>query len=103
EQPIPNLLVMTGVPAVYRSFATVEAIMDTTFWHEEVEDDVHDHWSSRPHLAERMRLVMVLLNFLETSKSTKVLLLSGDVHVGALGQIWYERKELGLTQIISSG
>jgi hypothetical protein len=104
-QAIPNLLVMAGVPVVYRSFATVEAIMDATPSHEEVEDDVHDHWSSRPHLAERMRLVMVLLNFLEkpAQKNCKAILLSGDVHVGALGQIWNERKCIGMTQIISSG
>lgn len=100
-----NLLVMAGVPVVYRSFATVEAVIDKTPWHEEIEDDVHDHWSSRPHLAERMRLVMVLLNFLEQNKPNgcKAVLLSGDVHVGALGQIWYERKELGITQVVSSG
>lgn len=109
KQKIQNLLVMTGVPVVYRSFASVEAIMDATLWHEELEDDVYDHWSSRPHLAERMRLVMVLLNFLQSQKDDtgkcqcKGVLLSGDVHVGALGQIWYEREELGLTQIISTG
>jgi hypothetical protein len=87
--------------------------MDTTPWHEEIADDVHDHWSSRSHQAERMRLVMVLLNFLEEQKNLnagddkgqlcKAVLLSGDVHVGALGQLWCERKELGLTQVISSG
>lgn len=100
-----NLLVLTGVPAVYRSFAAVEAAMDTTPWHEELEDDVHDHWSSRTHLAERMRLVMVLLNFLElpSQAKCKAILLSGDVHVGALGQIWNAHKRIGLTQLISSG
>lgn len=109
SEKIPNLLVMTGVPVVYRSFAAVEAIMDATFWHEELEDDVHDHWSSRPHLAERMRLIAVLIKFLHSQKDEagkcqcKGVLLSGDVHVGAVGQIWNEREELGLTQIISSG
>lgn len=111
RQKIPNLLVMAGVPAVYRSFKTVESIMDTTPWHEEIEDDVHDHWSARSHEAERMRLIMVLLNFLAAQKELrkdaeapcKGVLLSGDVHVGALGQFWCERKELGLTQVISSG
>lgn len=109
KEKIANLLVMAGVPVVYRSFAMVEAIMDKTPWHEETEDDVHDHWSSRPHLAERIRLVMVLLNFLRMQKDgagkcqCKGVLLSGDVHVGALGQIWNEREELGLTQIISTG
>lgn len=102
---IRNLLVMTGVPVVYRSFSAVEAIIDTTPWNEEIEDDVHDHWSSRPHLAERMRLVMVLLNFLEQHQADKckAVLLSGDVHVGALGQLWDARKELGITQVIASG
>ncbi len=100
---VANLLVMTGVPVVYRSFAKIEATMDGTFWHEELEDDVHDHWSSRPHLAERMKLVMVLMNFLKSHAGCKAVLLSGDVHVGALGQLWDERQALGLTQIISSG
>lgn len=104
-QAIPNLLVMAGVPVVYRSFAKVESVMDTTPWHEEVEDDVHDHWSSRPHLAERMRLVMVLQNFLinQAQKDCKTILLSGDVHVGALGQIWNEHLRIGMTQLVSSG
>jgi hypothetical protein len=104
-QPVKNLLVMVGVPAIYRSFATVEAVYDTTPWHEELEDDIHDHWSAKPHHAERIKLVMVLLDFLERHKAdkTKGVLLSGDVHVGALGQVWNERRQLGLTQVISTG
>ena len=104
-ESVRNLLVLTGVPVVYRSFSAVEAVIDTTPWNEEIEDDVHDHWSSRSHLAERMRLVMVLLNFLEqhTADKCKAVLLSGDVHVGALGQLWHARKELGITQVIASG
>lgn len=105
SQRVSNLLVMTGVPAVYRSFAAVEKILDTTPWQEELEDDVHDHWSARAHQAERMRLVMVLLNFLELTAAPqcKALILSGDVHVGALGQIWNARTKMGLTQVIASG
>ncbi|MBI3881844.1 MAG: alkaline phosphatase family protein [Verrucomicrobia bacterium] len=105
-EPVKNLLVMVGVPAIYRSFATVEAVYDTTPWHEELEDDIHDHWSAKPHHAERIRLVMVLLKFLEDRKATdktKGVLLSGDVHVGALGQVWNERRQVGLTQVISTG
>ena len=100
---VKNLLVLAGVPVVYRSFATVETVYDATPWHEELEDDIHDHWSAKPHHAERIRLVMVLLNFLERHPAAKGVLLSGDVHVGALGQIWNERRQLGLTQVISSG
>jgi len=104
-KPVKNLLVMVGVPVIYRSFATVESVYDTTPWHEELEDDIHDHWSAKPHHAERIRLVMVLLDFLEKHKAdkTKGVLLSGDVHVGALGQVWNERRQVGLTQVISTG
>jgi phosphodiesterase/alkaline phosphatase D-like protein len=102
---VKNLLVMVGVPAIYRSFATVESAYDTTPWHEELEDDIHDHWSAKKHHDERIRLIMVLLNFLEEHKldQTKGVLLSGDVHVGALGQVWNERRQVGLTQVISTG
>ena len=99
-----SLLVMTGVPAVYRSFANVEKYMDATPWHEELEDDLHDHWTAKLHQTERLKLIMVLLNFLEKHPDKcRGVLLSGDVHVGGLGQIWDERRKVGLTQIISSG
>ena len=105
NEPVKNLLVMVGVPAIYRSFSSVESIYDVTPWHEELEDDIHDHWSAKPHHDERIKLVMVLLNFLEAHKNdkTKGVLLSGDVHVGALGQVWNERRQVGLTQVISTG
>jgi hypothetical protein len=103
--PIKNLLVMTGLPVVYRSFATVEKLFESTPWRESLEDDVQDHWSTTGHQAERMRLVMVLLNFLAApaQSKTKGVLLSGDVHVGALGQIRDAQRQVGLTQVISSG
>jgi len=103
--PVRNLLIMTGLPVVYRSFATVEKLFENTPWHEELEDDVQDHWSTTGHQAERMRLVMVLLNFLAepARREAKAVLLSGDVHVGALGRIWDENRQIGMTQVISSG
>ncbi len=104
-QTVKNLLVLSGLPPIYRSFASVETLYDATPWHEELEDDIHDHWSAKPHHSERIRLVMVLLDFLERHKDdkTKGVLLSGDVHVGALGQAWNERRQVGLTQVTSSG
>jgi len=109
NEVVKNLLIMSGVPVVYRSFATVEKLFDATPWHEELEDDVQDHWSATSHQAERMKLVMVFLNFLkakqdkQTTTPLRGILLSGDVHVGALGQIWDASRKVGLTQIISSG
>ena len=50
---------------------------------EELEDDVHDHWSSRPHLAERMRLIAVLAllaGFAGSSSSSRDLKVSRTQH-----------------------
>jgi phosphodiesterase/alkaline phosphatase D-like protein len=108
NEEVKNLLILSGVPVVYRSFATVEKLFDTTPWHEELEDDVQDHWSATSHQAERMRFVMTFLKFLEEKRTQnktvpRSVILSGDVHVGALGQVWDESRKIGLTQIISSG
>jgi hypothetical protein len=109
NESVSNLLILSGVPVVYRSFATVEKLFDTTPWHEELEDDVQDHWSAKSHQAERMKFVMIFLNFIHEQKKRnpddplKGVLLSGDVHIGAVGQVWDESRKVGLTQIISSG
>ena len=119
-QDLKNLLVLSGVPVVYRSFATVESVFESTPWNEELQDDVQDHWSARTHQAERIKFVMIFLNFLHAKTSElenppvgadpsplrsapRVVLLSGDVHVGAVGQVWDAPRQVGLTQIISSG
>lgn len=104
EFPNANeLLVMTGVPVVYRSFATVESAFDATPWHEELEDDVRDHWSAKGHLQERMRLVTALTEALANRRACRTLFLSGDVHVGSLGQIRDLAKNVRITQVVSSG
>jgi len=103
KEPPKNLIILSGMPVVYRSFATVEKLFETTPWHEELEDDVQDQWSATSHQAERIRLIMVLLNFLAEHPKVRCAILSGDVHVGALGRIWDEERELAITQIISSG
>ena len=55
-----------------------------------LEDDLKDHWHSRSHKVERLRLIHRLLQFAE-KKETRVTLLSGDVHVGAVGVIESQR------------
>ena len=75
---------------------------------QELEDDLKDHWHSRTHKAERLRLVHRLLNFAE-EKKTRVTLLSGDVHVGAVGVIESQRAGVKnnhaniINQLTSSG
>lgn len=105
NKTVKNLWVMAGVPVVYRSFAPVEKMFDITPWREESEDDVLDHWGSRHHAGERVKLIMLLMDYLDehSQQMCKAILLSGDVHVGALGQITDRRRNLRITQVVSSG
>ncbi len=97
-----NLLVLSAIPVVYRSFAGVEAFLTATPWEEELEDDVLDHWTARDHQGERMKLIMNLLDY-AGKHGCRAIILSGDVHVGALGIIKDRRDDLEIHQIISSG
>jgi hypothetical protein len=83
-----HLLVVSAMPVLYAEFDNsswawkglpVDAIKD-------LEDDVQDHWSTRGHEGERLRLVKNLLAH-ATNARCKVTLLSGDIHVGAHGHI----------------
>ncbi len=99
--PIKNLLVMTGLPLVYRDFSEVDSLLQATPWRDEVEDDAHDQWTALSHQGDRMRLIQILLDFTKQQKC-RTAILSGDVHVGALGLIKDEVNTLQITQVISS-
>ncbi|MGY3859611.1 alkaline phosphatase D family protein [Aeromonas intestinalis] len=110
-----DLLVMTGVPVVYRDFSFSEAALDATPWEEELTDDLKDHWRAKAHEGERARLIMRLLDNARqrrknaradkgSSLEPKTLILSGDVHVGCLGVVQDKRDGvLNLHQLVSSG
>lgn len=109
-----HLLVMTGVPVVYRDFSFTEAAFDATPWEEELTDDLKDHWRAKSHQGERARLIMRLLDNARLRRQAvkgedqaipKTLILSGDVHVGCLGVIQDRRGEgvMNVHQLVSSG
>lgn len=50
----------------------------------EIEDDLLDHWRSKEHEDERKMLLKKLFDFANSS-STRITIISGDVHVGAVG------------------
>jgi hypothetical protein len=99
-----NLLLMIGVPVVYRDFSFVEKTMDATPWEEELSDDLKDHWRAREHQGERARLIMRLLDNAK-QRQGKTLILSGDVHVGCLGVVQDKSGPNTITihQVVSSG
>jgi hypothetical protein len=105
---VSHFLVMSSIPVVYPGFDTLENLLDFVPGHQDLEDDLRDHWNSGPHKGERVRLVHNLLDI--PKRNIRVTILSGDVHVAALGIVRSTRaddtegnSEAVINQLISSG
>jgi hypothetical protein len=87
-QPVKpkHLILMLSLPLMYPSFQMLETALGFMPGTWDLEDDLRDHWTSRPHKEERLRLIHRLLNFARTAQC-RITILSGDVHVAALGTI----------------
>jgi hypothetical protein len=86
---LQHLLVMSSIPVVHPDLSFAErvlAVVPGQVGEQGNEDDLHDQWASYNHRTERLRLIHRLLDFAE-AKGTRVTILSGDVHVAALGVI----------------
>lgn len=100
-----NLLVLAGVPVIYRDFSLAEMGVDFTPWEEELTDDLKDHWRAKEHQGERARLIMRLLENAKVRDKNRTVILSGDVHIGCLGVV-ADRRDSNvrkLHQVVSSG
>lgn len=60
----------------------------------EILDDLNDHWTARNHKKERT-IIIEDLQDLAIDRSVRITILSGDVHLGAIGQ-FYSNPKLGL-------
>lgn len=99
-----HLLVLSGVPVVYRDFTFTENVFDATPWEEELTDDLKDHWRSKNHQGERARLIHWLLDAANRRDvSCKTVILSGDVHIGCIGVIHDQARDCKVHQVVSSG
>jgi hypothetical protein len=103
-----HLIVMSSIPVVYPGFDTLESLLGFIPGHQDLEDDLRDHWNSQPHKAERVRMVHNLMDL--PKRRIRTTLISGDVHVAALGVVVSTRKEdtdsetdAIINQLISSG
>lgn len=79
-----HLMVMSSIPVVHPNYSSLEQFAD--FFNAEITDDLRDHWHSRAHKQERLGLIHLLLRYSDEKKS-RVTIVSGDVHVGAVGMI----------------
>lgn len=85
-----HLLVVSSIPIVYVNSNMLEAAFGLLPGQQDLEDDFKDQWLSRTHQEERLRLIHRLLKFSKES-GCRVTIISGDVHVAALGYIQSER------------
>ena len=101
-----HLFVMSSIPVVHPSFELLEKLLGMFPGQQELEDDLRDHWTSKPHSGERKRLIHRLLQ--ASAGGIRVTLLSGDVHVAALGVIESDRADIEpgrgvINQLTASG
>lgn len=107
QSDISHLLVMSSIPVVHPSMDLLESMLGFIPGQQELEDDLRDHWRSKPHLQERLRLIQRLFR-LSADKKCRVTILSGDVHVAAVGVLESDRNDVPpnasvINQLTSSG
>ncbi len=106
-----KLLVLSGVPFLYRHFSESENNIRLSIQFD-AYDDMADHWRFSTHYDEMCSVLQRLLQFqaaLQANTPTKVFIISGDVHVAASGT-YREQADTGnpsstgnIVQLISSG
>ena len=110
-----HLIVLLGVPIAYPRLVWLENILTSRIMDPikalsragafgnllnnfdggvEILDDLDDHWTSKNHKAERRFLIQDLQD-LAASKSVRITILSGDVHLAAIGQFFSSKHEDG--------
>jgi phosphodiesterase/alkaline phosphatase D-like protein len=102
-EDVEHLLVMSSIPVVYPGFDVVERLLGFVPGQQELEDDLRDHWNSRPHKGERLRLIHRLMALMTGERKIRPTLLSGDVHVAAAGVLESSRENAtnGKTPVIN--
>jgi hypothetical protein len=101
-----HLIVFSSLPVAYLDLNAAEVALNALPGQWELEDDLRDHWRSKPHRDERQRLIKRLLNF--AAKGTRVTIVSGDVHVAAAAVIESTLPQHGngagdIFQLVSTG
>lgn len=95
-----EVLLVSTVPVVNIDLSLVERLLRWLPGHAFYKDDLRDQWRSYAHRQEWRRLVRLLLDVSERH-ATPITVLSGEIHLGALGRI--KRNGTRLLQLTSSG
>jgi hypothetical protein len=107
QKDMKHLVLMSSIPVVHPSFELLEKMLGVLPGQQELEDDLRDHWTSVAHRAERLRLIHRLFTY-SKDQSCRVTLVSGDVHVAAVGVLESRRDAAEgnaqvINQVTSSG
>ena len=106
-----KLLVLSGVPFLYRHFSESDNNIRLSIQFD-AYDDMADHWRFSTHYDEMCSILQRLLQFqatLQAHTPTKVFIISGDVHVAASGSYREQPNPANpsntgnIVQLISSG
>lgn len=103
-----HLLVISPVPVVHADFGSIETTLNWLPGEQELEDDLRDHWQSKPHRKERLRMIHRLFSMMQDQK-IRATFLSGDVHCAGLGVVVSSRSDASgtrasvINQLTSSG
>lgn len=95
-----HLLLMSSVPLIFPSFSLVERLLNWIPGRQAMEDDLRDQWRSPAHREEWEKMLRLLAGFMRESRC-RVTVLSGEVHLGAVGVV--RGLDLELWQLVSSG
>jgi alkaline phosphatase D len=95
----PLLMVVLSVPIVHlpKALARVAARVVPFV------DDFSDRWVAGGFIRDRDRVIELLYQYQEEHPSQRVVLLSGDIHIGCVHRLRFRDDGLGLYQFISSG
>lgn len=101
-----HLVAMSSIPVVHPDFTSIEAVL-CNIPGLGLEDDLRDHWHNRQHKGERLRLIHRMFALCETH-NVRVTIVSGDVHVAAIGALVSQRHRVSgeaavINQLTSSG
>lgn len=89
KRTLDHIFVMSSIPMIYNDFSAIEKLLVGS--NQELEDDLVDHWRSEKHNPERLTFFSDLLEFAKNN-NTRVTLISGDVHIGAVGCLVDKRR-----------
>jgi phosphodiesterase/alkaline phosphatase D-like protein len=84
---LKRLYIVSSIPLVHANVSAALRLFRIIPGREGIEDDLRDTWTASRNRDECQRFVKRLFALLEKNPALQITILSGDVHVGAVGEI----------------